>query len=542
MGSAPSWESVYINATDGTTLASGLGNASVTGLTASIDSAGNFTLQSTGSLSDPVIVGFKGTIGGNSDDWVGVSALVAQSLLAQPRGFQVIAPAYDINEGFETASTGEITRSNPKTVGPALNNWVQNVGQSNAASNGNGYISALVVASAPGTPDASFPGDHSGQALELQLDGSSGAYGAWIQLNSTVNAEAGSVYCFEADVASNAATAADAPRLALALTTPGFTELSVVDIGGDNSKTDTNSMPTASEGWAKVRVYLEPSAQGLADSSTPGIYPIIIGLNKDNADQPLANPVSIYVDNAKVYKTVSPEDLSFAADKVAAIPSRPDVAIGTARKHIYVDPNGANALAGNPVYGNFEGATGVLGAGSSTTGANATGWFEVRSAAGGTSEIVNTSASTTRIESGDSNWLQIDFDGTQANGSIVAAQSRITTPSDQTGVYWQPGTYVLSADLETPAAQSNSVDAYIIAQDNGFISFGYQVIRQPTTGAIRRVRVPITFRDVDLLSFVLAADTTAVPGFTGQIHFDNVMVEYLNDAPMQYNDEALFQP
>lgn len=547
-GTAPTWESVYINATDGTTLASGLGSASVGGLSAAIDAAGNFTLTSTGVLTDPVIVGFKGSIAADPNDWVGVSALVSNSLLAESRSFQVIAPAYDINEGWETASTGEITRVGfiglgygfNRIIGAALNNWVQNVERSDSASYGNGYVSA-VVAAAPGgmTPDASFPGDFSGQVLQIQLGGSAGAYAAWVQLNSAFPASAGKVYCFEANVASNAASPAVAPQVALSLATAGFSEIALVNVGGNTASTSTNSMPAAGEGWAKLRVYLEPSAEGLADSAAPGIFPIIVALNQDAGGTPLTNPVSVYIDNVKVYETVSPEDLSFAAAKVDAIPSRPDVAVGTARKQIYVNPSLANVLAGQPLYGNFEAGTGAV---TGTTAGGANGWLTVLAAPGTSASVVGTSASTTRIEQGDANWLELDFNGTQAIDSAVAVQSRQLTPSNQTNVFWQPGTYVLSVDLETPAAQTTSNDAYIIIQDNGFQSFAYTVIDQPTNGAIRRVRLPYTFRDVDILQISLAGVTGSDDaGFSGQIHFDNVMLEYLDDAPAEYNDESLFQ-
>jgi len=536
-GSAPAWESVYINAADGTTLASGLNGASIMGLTASIDAAGNFTLESTGWLSAPVVVGFKGTIGADPNDWVGVSALVANSLLGNSGNNEPVAPNYAFNDGFETTSTGVITQTSPRVNGTADTTWVQNVGGSNGLNGNAGPIVAQVIA-APGsyTPDASFPGDFSGQVLELQLEGSSGAYAGWVQYfgNNAFSVEAGKVYCLELNVASSATNAADAPQLSIALSSVDFTEIAVANLGGNTGAATVNGMPLASEGWTKMRVYMEPSA----DAAASGVYPILLAQNVNNALAPLANPVSIYVDNVKFYETVSPEDLSFAAAKVAAIPSRPDVAVGTARKQMYANP--ALTMGGTPLYGNFEAGVGAFGAGAVTTGGNANAWVLEVQPAGTTVSVVATAGPTTRIESGDANWLEIAYDGTAGPGATAGIRSRQLTPSDTAGPLFQPGTYVLSADFETPAAQGSAPYAYFILQDNGFQSYSYQIIGNPTSGAVRRVRVPYTFRDLDILQIVLVGQDKAAGGFNGQIHFDNVMLEYLDDAPLEYNDEALF--
>jgi hypothetical protein len=544
-GSAPTWESVYINAADGTTLASGLGNANVTGLSAAIDGAGNFTLTSTGWLSQPVIVGFKGAIGGDPNDWVGVSALVSNSLLGvdSVSANEPVNPAYDLNDGFE-GTPGVLTQTAPFTAGVAGTSWVQNVNGTGSIQYQNATTVPIVaqVISSPGgyTPDASFPGDFSGQVLELQLEGGlNNAYAGWVQYfgQNTFAVEAGKVYCLEANVASSAATAADAPQLGLALSSSDFSQIAVSLIGGNTGAATVNGMPISSEGWTKMRVYMEPAAGAAAS----GVYPIFLAQNVANDGvTPLANNVSIYIDNVKFYETVSPDDLTFAAAKVDALGggSRPDVAVGTARKQIYTSSDIANG-AGQPFYGNFEAAVGAFGGGAVTTGGNANGWRDQLTSAGVTIGVVNTSNPLTRIESGDQNWLEISWDGTGAASSAASILSRPLVPEQVSGSAWDAGTYVLSADVETPAAQSSSPFAYVILRDDGFQSYSYQIVANPTSGGVSRVRVPYTFRDVDNIQVELAGQDTA-SGFNGQLHFDNVMLEYLDDAPIQYNDEALF--
>lgn len=535
-GSAPTWESVYINSATGTTLASGLGSADVVGLNAAIDAAGNFTLTSTGMLSAPVIVGFKGSIGGDPLDWAGVSALVSNSILGVSGALEPIAPAYNVNDGFETASTGVITQTSPRVNGTANTSWVMNLGESQGL--GSVGTPDVQVVAAPGglTPDASFPGDFSGQVLRINLGATGGAHSAWVQYfaNNSFVVEAGKVYCFEVNVTSTAASAAAAPRLALALVSKGFSEISLVNIGGGSGLVTGNSMPATGEGWAKVRVYIEPTAEAVTEG---GVFPVLIAQNTDNTLQPLAGAVSIYVDNARFYETVSPEDLSFAAAKVDAIPSRPEVAVGTARKQMYVR-QGIN-MAGAPVYGNFENGIGTFDVGTVTTGANANAWVLAQADAGSTASVNASSAAATRIESGDANWVEVNFNGSGAAGATAGIRTRDLSTSDTATVAWQPGTYVLSCDIETPATQGSSPYAYVILQDNGFQSYAYQVSDVPTTGTVRRVRIPYTFRDVDVLQVVLAGQDLA-GAFSGSVHFDNVMLEYLDDAPIQYNDESLF--
>jgi hypothetical protein len=337
-------------------------------------------------------------------------------------------------------------------------------------------------------------------------------------------------------VASSATTSDNAPQLSIALASKDFSEITLSNIGGTTGQADVNGMPLASEGWTKMRVYMEPSADAAASG---GVYPIFLAQNIDNGTNPLPNAVSIYVDNVKFYETVSPEDLSFAAAKTEAIPGRPDVAVGTARKQLYTNP--AFSGGGLPLYGNFEAPSGLgaFGAGAVTTGGNANGWIQSQNNANVTIEVVNTANPTTRIESGDSNWVEISYNGTGTAGATESILSRQILPENLTGSVWSPGTYVLSADVETPAAQADSPFAYVILRDNGFQSYSYQIVANPTSGTIRRVRVPYTFRDVDILQFELAGQDTGT-GYSGLLHFDNVMLEYLDDAPIQYNDEALF--
>jgi hypothetical protein len=431
-----------------------------------------------------------------------------------------------------------------RVPGTALSTWVMNVNQSNAASLGGGYPSAVVVANSSLPADlqaggTGFPGAASGQALEISLDGAGGAYAAWVDWNSKVMVDPGYVYAVEASVASTAATPAEAPQINLAIATAGFSNATVIQYGPDTATTSTNSMPIAGEGWIKIRAFIEPTAEDLADVATNGgIYPIIIALNKGAAAH--ANPVKVYVDNVRVYKTVAPDDLQFGGAKVAAIPSRPEVTVGS-RQPMYVNPALTNPLAGLPIYGNFENGTGAVQDNSVTTGANANGWVLSGGANPGiTASIVATAVPATRIEAGDQNWLEFSFSGTQALGSSIV-QTRQMTPSSTSGVLWTPGVYVLSADLQTPTGQTSKPQVYITITDNGFQTFGYSVMRQTTDGAIRRVRVPVTFRDVDIFQILLGGVDPTGASVTGTAHLDNVMLDLIDDRQV-YTDQSLFQP
>lgn len=201
----PDWQSTYINAAydasrngayhPRATIASGTGTVTIPGLDAGINGSGLFTLTSTGAgLSEPVLIAFKGKVTGNGD-YAAVSALVSNALLSTDRGIGPAAPELSIDDGFETANTGEIARVGfnqlgappNRREGSAHNTWVSNVAVGNLLSGNNGYVSTLVIA-ANNLPselrDHDFPGDHAGQVLQIQLEGEGGANGAFLLRNA----------------------------------------------------------------------------------------------------------------------------------------------------------------------------------------------------------------------------------------------------------------------------------------------------------------------------------------------------------------------
>lgn len=561
-GAGTDWQSVYISAVYDASnnaahaprqnLASGTGSASVAGLLASISSAGEFNLTSTaGGLSAPVIVGFKGINNADPDDWTGVSALVSNALLSveyPALPFREVDPGFDIDNGFETAlgniarigySGAPHNRSFNRLNGAAKNSWALNVKQSSTISGGTYYPSATVVddtslpAGLQGSGN-SFAGDHSGNSLCISLAGSAsgpnGLTAAYLVLNTPVVVQPGFAYAVDASVGSSAATGANAPQIHLGIHTFGFTEVGVSLLGPSSGTVAPNPSAPLNTGWIRQRMYIEPSANGIADGPgvPDGLALTILAINTS------ANPVNVYFDNVRIYQTAMPDDLAWGNAKVA-IAGRPDVSVGT-RIREFVDPSLSIAQAGQALYGNFENGTGAIGPNTSAANGNANGFFHQGGALPtGMTATVNTSVVATRIEAGDLNWLEVGFNGAAA-GTGAVIRSRQLTPSSSVGPLFAPGVYVLSADYQTP----NGVAAPITLMgltDDGFLTFSYFTNAQGTNGAIRRVRVPAAMRDLDKLAYLLSfvSSTTSVQ----TAHVDNVQCDLVNELT-EYNSAELF--
>jgi hypothetical protein len=548
------WQEVYISAvydaslnaaySPRVTMANGTGSASVTGLQAAINSAGQFTLTATaGGLSAPVIVGFKGINNADPDDWSGVSALVSSALLSVERpGVQEVDPGYSTDDGFETAlgsiaqvgfSGAPHNRTFNRLNGPAKNTWVSNVKQAATISGGTYYPSVTVVddTSLPTGLQGSngdFAGDHSGNSLCVALAGatSPAVRAAYLVLNSPVSVQAGYAYAVDMSVGSSATTAAAAPQIHLGLHTFGFSEVSVQELGpsaaGSSGPTDA--------GWIRMRAYIEPSATGLADGTgiPDGLGLTILAINE------AATPVNVYIDNVRIYTTALPDDLAWGNAKVA-IAGRPDVSVGT-RVREYVDPSLA-LLPGQNVYGDFENGTGAIGPNATTTGGNANAWFhQGASLPTGMTATVNTSAVATRIEAGDANWLEVSFSGA-AVGAAGQIRTRLMTPASTVGPLFAPGVYVMSLDYQTPSGVAAPTVLTGIT-DDGFKTFAYFSNANGTNGALRRVRVAATMRDLDKLIYLYGF--ASVSASTQTCHIDNVQVDLVNDMT-EYMDISLFQ-
>jgi hypothetical protein len=557
-GAGTDWQTVYIsevyNASGNAgyaprvTLATGTGSASIGGLTAAINSAGQFTLTATaGGLSNPVIVGFKGINNTNPNDWTGVSALVSSALLSSDRpGVQQVEPSYDKDDGFETAlgriaqvgfSGAPHNRTFNRLNGTAQNTWVSNVKQSAAISGGTYYPSVTVVDDT-GLPTGlqgagnSFAGDHSGNSLCVSLAAAvpPAVKAAYLVLNSPVPVQAGFAYAVEVSVGSSATTSANAPQIHLGIHTFGFTEVAVTEVGPSNGTVAPSaSAPLTS--WVRLRMYIEPSATGVLDGAgtTDGLGLTVLAIN------PSASAVNVYFDNVRIYRTAMPDDLAWGTAKIA-IAGRPDVSVG-ARVREYIDPSIGGALAGLPFAGNFENGSGAVGPNSSTTNGNANGWFHSgASLPAGMSATVNTSAVSTRIEAGDDSWLEVSFNGSAAGASGVV-RSRQLTPANTVGPVFAPGTYVLSADYQTPAGVGVPTTLLSLT-DDGFLTFAYFSNGQGTNGALRRVRVACAMRDFDKLIYLFGFASTSTS--TQTVHIDNVQVDKINDLT-EYNDINLFQ-
>jgi len=547
-GAGTNWQDVYVKAvydasqnaaySPRVTLASGAGSASVAGLSAIINATGQFTLTATtGGLSQPVIVGFKGTNTG----WTGVSALVSSALLSarRPAPIQEVSPGYDIDDGFETAlgSIAQVGFSGPphnrsfnRLNGPAKNSWVSNVKSAAAMGGGTYYPSVTVVdnASLPASLQGSgnsFPGDHSGNSLCISLRAAPA--GAYIVLNSPVAAQAGYAYAVEASVGSDASSGANAPSVFLGIHSFGFTEVGLTELGPSSGTVAPNpSAPVT--GWVKQRSYIEPSAAALADGSPSGLEVTIMVTNAS------ASTLKVYVDNVRIYKTAMPDDLAWGGAKVA-IAGRPSMEVGT-RVREYCDPSIANALAGQPFYGNFEKASGAIGPNSNFANGNLNGWFHSGTALPtGVTATVDTSAVATRIEAADLNWLTVNFSGAAA-GAVATVRSRQLTSASTVGPVFAPGIYVMSLDYQTPSGVGVPA-CNLSLTDDGFLTFGFFSIAQGTNGAVRRIRVPVSMRDLDKLTYLfnfVSASTS-----TQTVHIDNVQADLVNDLT-EYNDASLF--
>jgi hypothetical protein len=325
-------------------------------------------------------------------------------------------------------------------------------------------------------------------------------------------------------VGSSAATSAAAPQIHLGLHTFGFTEVSVQELGPSAAG---SSGPT-SAGWIRMRAYIEPSAAGLADVALSGLGLTILTINE------AATPVNVYIDNVRIYQTALPDDLAWGNAKVA-IAGRPDVSVGT-RVREYVDP--ALALQpGQNVYGNFENGTGAIGPNATTTGGNANAWFHSGSALPtGMTATVNTSVVATRIEAGDTNWLEVSYSGA-AVGAAGQVRTRLMTPSSTAGPLFAPGVYVMSLDYQTPSGVAAPTTLAGITDDQ-FKTFAYFSNAQGTNGAIRRVRVAATLRDLDKMIYLFGF--ASVSTSTQTCHVDNVQVDLINDMT-EYMDFSLFQ-
>jgi hypothetical protein len=275
-------------------------------------------------------------------------------------------------------------------------------------------------------------------------------------------------------------------------------------------------------------MYIEPSASGLADGTPNGLQVTILCINTS------VNPVSVFVDNVRVYKTAMPDDLAWGNAKVA-IAGRPDVSVGT-RVREYVDPSVA-LLPGQPLYGNFENGTGAMGPNATVTGGNANAFLiqNPGTLPSGMTALVTTSVVATRIEAGDANWLEIGFNAT-AVGAGATIRSRQLTPANTVGPLFAPGTYVLSADYHTPSGLAAPTTLLGIT-DDGFKTFAYFTHRQGTNGAVRRIRVPAAMRDLDKLAYLFTFVSTTTSAQTA--HIDKVQCDLVNELT-EYNSAELF--
>lgn len=546
-------------------LASGTDTVTYGGLTAAIDAAGQFTLTSlAGGLSEPVIVSFKGST--SASDWDGVSVLVSSALLARRQTYQEVSPAYNVDEGFETTALGRIrartvgNNNNVLLPGVADCVWILDGAESvkaSAASGGTRYGSAVVVAntSLPAglqTADASFDGDHSGQALEISLTaaGTAGS-GAVVTMNSPVAAQAGYAYAVECSLASDAPDALRAPYVMVALHTFGFSEISAAGLAPADSltpndnQTAVNSSPQLSDGWVRVRTYLEPSAAALADAAAANQEGLAMRFIVYNVSS--AGAVKLYVDNVKIYKTALPDDLAFGNAKIA-FAGRPDISVGS-RIRAYVDPTlNFSGFEGDPVYLNFENGTGALATGTAFTNGNANGWFLGNTPPTGATASVGASISATKVEAADANWLTMSLAATNNSASAgvgFIARTRRMAPVSVGTTEFTPGVFVLSSDVHTNSGATNPPNSTLVLSSKDFRTFGFAILQKQgdnaggTNGAVRRLRLPVSMRNNNKL-IVQVAVGQASDNLQGDIHFDNVQIDHIQDSAV-YADFSLFQ-
>jgi hypothetical protein len=557
-GVGTTWQSVYISRVYDASnnaaysprlnIASGVGSATVTGLTASIDAAGHFTLTATaGGLSQPVLVGFKGQ-NTSSSDYAGVSALVSQALLSvdnYPPTTKEVDPGYNIDDGFETASgriaqTGfsgaPFLRSFNRLNGPAKNTWVSRVGNAASISGGSYYPSVTVVddTSLPvGLQGSglSFAGDHSGKSLCIALasstTGSNGVTGAYLALNSPVPATAGFAYAVEASVGSSAASAVTAPQVHLAINTFGYTEVAVQEL----SSSATGVSGPTSAGWIRMRTYIEPTAAGLADGvgQPDGLGVTIMAIND------VATAVNVYIDNVRIYRTAMPDDLAWGSAKVA-IAGRPDVSVGS-RIREFIDTAAPAPLNGAAFYGNFENGSGAVGAPASVTNGNANGWLvQGGTLPSGVTASVAASVAATKIRAGDANWLEVSFNAAAVGATGIIRSRNLKASAG--GAAFSPGLYVMSLDYQTPSGASAVPTVLTAITDDNFRTYAYLSTASGTNGAIRRVRVPAALRDLDAIQYLYGFVSSSA-SISQVCHIDNVQADLINDKT-EYNDASLF--
>jgi hypothetical protein len=347
----------------------------------------------------------------------------------------------------------------------------------------------------------------------------------------------------EASIASTAATADVAPQIMFGLTSFGYSETMVGQVGPEVTALGSlaGTAPLATEGWLKVRLYIEPSAEALADTTPGGLTPVIVAINGNEAT--LANPdaVDVYVDNVRVYRTAMPDDIAFGSGKVDTGRDAAALSVGS-RKRLYVDPALSNALAGSPLYGNFEAGTGAMAAAGTTTGGNVNGWVRVGAGAAGiVASVVSGANYDTTIEENDTNWLEFAMDGSSTAGQATIVRTRNVTPTDvdSPSNVWGTGLYVLSGDYHTSSSTDKDPQMYLGILDNGAQTYAYATYMVRTSNAVRRVRVPFAFRDLDYMQVLLAV-VDAEGGTSGAVHFDNIMVDMLQDN-VAYTDFSLFE-
>jgi hypothetical protein len=431
--------------------------------------------------------------------------------------------------------------------------WVLDGNESEKASGtAGGYPSAVVVANTDlpaglQTAGASFAGDHSGQALKISLaaNGSAGS-GGFITMNSPVLASADYTYAVECSVATSATDPQRTPSIVLAIHTFAYKEISVTELGYASSATpglnDTtvSSAPLVTEGWVRMRAYLTPSAAALLDAANAnqrGVSVTFIAQNNSTAAS--AGGVDLFIDNVKVYKSAFPDDLAWGNAKIA-FAGRPDISVGS-RVRSYVDPNaGLPTNGGDPIFGNFERGTGAIATGTTFAGGNVNGWFYGNTPPTGVSASVGASVASTKVESADANWLSVTFAATNSATSAPAVvRTRRMAPVSSGPDEFAPGVYVLSADVHTNSGATNPPAGYLVLSDKSFKTYGYAIMSGGTNGVVRRLRSAVAMRVNNVMIIQLAASQPA-NNLAGEIHFDNVQVDKIEDAA-EYFDYSLFQ-
>lgn len=517
-----------------TTIASGNPVGIQNTMAAAAPAGGNFIVSAGDQFEGPYLVGFRAVNAQDSDDWDGASILVSGTVLSSSSPFMRGTPDYARDERFENMhgrlNMAGLNGLTPNPVGsnvlpgPARCSWVHQVGVAGNIP----YGSATVVH--PGemppdlaAPDASFFGDHSGNALRITVWPNRPLvyvrrFAAFPQGRDDPTGVPGRVrpnrlYAVDASLASNSPHPDLTPLLRLALAAESYSEYTETALG-------SGALPGAGEGWIQLRAHLEPSNAAL-NANPPGLQIVIAVV----ANPLAAGPVDVYVDNVRLYPTAYDMDL----------------ARGATRERMIGAPH---TRFPGPVYGDFEQSQGELFGNQIDIGGNLNGWFLLSQdpyggAPAGTFAGVTSSDGSTMTKAGDSNWLEFMFSPGMAQPELLIARSPDLVSPTGGAV---DGIYELRADYITPAGAGLPVLNLAVAARNfqSFSRLELSAAGQAEYGGRRTLRVPAALRGSDGLVAMVAPFGSTIPPADVSVFVDNVQVHRLNDRP-EYWDRTLFQ-